>query len=53
MATATTLKNFISSDSPQYEEQIATVKFQILQIFSKSMTFIILLQTIFQTTRLF
>ena len=37
---ATTLKNFISSDSPQYDEQIATIKFQILQIFSKSMTFI-------------
>ena len=37
---ATTIKNFISSDSLQYEEQIATVKFQILQIFSKSTTLI-------------
>ena len=37
---ATTLKNFIPLDSPQYEEQIATIKFQILQIFKKSMTFI-------------
>ena len=37
---ATTLKNFISPDSPQYEEQSATIKFQILQIFSKSTTFI-------------
>ena len=37
---ATTLKNFISPDSPQYKEQSATIKFQILQIFSKSMTFI-------------
>ena len=37
---ATTLKNSISPDSPQYEEQSVTIKFQILQIFSKSMTFI-------------
>ena len=28
---ATTIKNFISTDSPQYEEHIATIKVQILQ----------------------
>ena len=50
----TTLKNFISSDSPQYEEQIATVKFQTLQIFSKSTTFITYYcRPFFQSTRLF
>ena len=36
---ATTIKNFISTDSPQYEEHIATIKVQILQNFLKSMTF--------------
>ena len=51
---ATTLKNFISSDSPQYEEHIATIKFQILQMSSKSMTYYnILFQIIFWTTQLF
>ena len=30
---ATTIKNFISTDSPQYEEHIATIKVQILQNF--------------------
>ena len=47
---ATTLKNFISSDSPQYEEQIATIKFQIFKIYN---IYNILLQTIFWTTQLF
>ena len=37
---ATTLKKSISPDSPQCEEQSVTIKFQILQIFSKPMTFI-------------
>ena len=37
---ATTLKKSISLDSPQCEEQSVTIKFQILQIFSKSTTFI-------------
>ena len=36
---ATTLKNSISPDSLQYEEQSVTIKFQNLQIFSKSTTF--------------
>ena len=36
---ATTTKNFISTDSPQYEEHIATIKLQILQNFLKYMTF--------------
>ena len=36
----TTIKNFISTDPPQYEEQIAAIEFQALQIFSKSTTFI-------------
>ena len=36
---ATTIKNFISTDSPQYEEHIATIKFQILQNFLKYMAF--------------
>ena len=36
---ATTIKNFISTDSPQYEEHIATRKVQILQNFLKYMTF--------------
>ena len=35
---ATTIKNFISTDSPQYEEHIATIKVQILQNFLKYMT---------------
>ena len=51
---ATTIKNFISIDSPQYDGHIAPIKFQILQNFSKYMTYYnILLQTIFQTTQLF
>ena len=37
---ATTLKKSISPDSPQCEEQGVTIKFQFLQNFSKSMTFI-------------
>ena len=37
---ATTLKKSISPDSPHYEEQSVTIKFQILQIFSKSTTVI-------------
>ena len=37
---ATTLKKSISSDSPQCEEQSVTIKFQFLQNFSKSTTFI-------------
>ena len=37
---ATTLQKSISPDSPQCEEQSVTIKFQILQIFSKSTTFI-------------
>ena len=36
---ATTIKNFISTDSPQYEEHIATRKVQILQNFLKYTTF--------------
>ena len=32
---ATTIKDFISTDSPQYEEHIATIKVQILQNFFK------------------
>ena len=36
---ATTIKNFISTDSPQYEEHIATIKVQILQNFLKYTTF--------------
>ena len=36
---ATTIKNFTSTDSPQYEEHIATIKIQILQNFLKSTTF--------------
>ena len=36
---ATTIKNFISTDSPQYEEHITTIKVQILQNFLKYMTF--------------
>ena len=36
---ATTIKNFISTDSLQYEEHIATIKFQILQDFLKYMAF--------------
>ena len=35
---ATTSKNFISTDSPQYEEHIATIKVQILQNFLKYTT---------------
>ena len=48
---ATTLKNFISSDSPQYEEQIAISNFT--NIFKIYDIYNILLQTIFWTTRLF
>ena len=36
---ATAIKNFISTDSPQYEEHIATIKVQILQNFLKYTTF--------------
>ena len=36
---ATTIKNFIPTDSPQYEEHIATIKVQILQNFLKYTTF--------------
>ena len=36
---ANTTKNFIFTDSPQYKEHIATIKVQILQNFSKYMTF--------------
>ena len=36
---ATTIKNFISTDSPQYEEHITTIKVQILQNFLKYPTF--------------
>ena len=36
---ATTIKNFISTDSPQYEEHITTIKVQILQNFLKCATF--------------
>ena len=36
---ANTTKNFISTDSLQYKEHIATIKVQILQNFFKYMTF--------------
>ena len=36
---ATTIKIFISTDSPQYEEHITTIKVHILQNFLKYMTF--------------
>ena len=36
---ATTIKNFISTDSPQYEEHITTIKVHILQNFLKYATF--------------
>ena len=36
---ATIVKNFISTDSPQYEEHITTIKIQILQNFLKYATF--------------
>ena len=36
---ATTIKNFISTDTQQYEEHIATIKVQILQNFLKYTTF--------------
>ena len=36
---ATTIKNFISTDSKQYEEHIATIKVQILQKILKYTTF--------------
>ena len=36
---ATTIKNFISTDSPQYEEHTTTIKIQILQNFLKYATF--------------
>ena len=36
---ATTIKNFISTDSPQYKEHIATIKVHILQNFLKYTTF--------------
>ena len=36
---ATTIKNFISTDSLQYEEHITTIKIQILQNFLKYATF--------------
>ena len=35
----TTIRNFISTDSPQYEEHIATIKFQIVQNFKKYTAF--------------
>ena len=51
---ATTIKNFISTDSLQYEEHIATIEVQILQKnFKIYDIYNILLQTIFWTTRLF
>ena len=52
---ATTLKNVISPDSPQCEEQYSAIKFQFLQSFFKMVNQIyyriynILLQTIFWT----
>ena len=36
---ATIVKNFISTDSLQYEEHITTIKIQILQNFLKYVTF--------------
>ena len=36
---ATTIKNFISTDSLQYEEHTTTIKIQILQNFLKYTTF--------------
>ena len=36
---ATTIKNFISTDYPQYEEHITTIKVHILQNFKKYTTF--------------
>ena len=36
---ATSIKNFISTDSLQYEEHITTIKVHILQSFLKYMTF--------------
>ena len=36
---ATTIKNFISTDSPLYEEHSTTIKIQILQNFLKYTTF--------------
>ena len=36
---ATTIKNLISTDSPQYEEHTTTIKIQILQNFLKYATF--------------
>ena len=36
---ATTIKNFISTDSPQYKEHITTIKVHILQNFLKYMAF--------------
>ena len=51
---ATTIKNFISTDSPQYEEHIATIKISnFTNIFKIYDTYNILLQTIFWTTWLF
>ena len=51
---ATTVKNFISTDSLQYEEHITTIQFQILQkIFLNMQHLKHILQTIFCTTQLF
>ena len=51
---ATTIKNFISTDSPQYEEHIATIKISnFTNIFKIYDIYNILLQTIFRTTQLF
>ena len=36
---ATTIKNFISTDSPQYKEHTMTIKIQILQKILKYTTF--------------
>ena len=36
---ATTIKNLISTDSPQYEEHTTTIKIQILQNFLNYATF--------------
>ena len=47
---ATTLKKFISLDSPQCEEQYVSYKISILQnLFKMSSIYNISLQTIFQT----
>ena len=51
VATATTVKNFISTDSPQYKEHITTIQIQIFQTFFIIRNiYNIFLQTIFRTT---